>query len=62
MIRLRMEEDDMHIGVDTHKKTHVLGALDARGQVYGTHSMANTPAGWAAALQWARDRGADWFG
>jgi len=53
-----MEEDDMHIGVDTHKKTHVLVALDARGQVYGTHSMANTPAGWAAALQWARDRDA----
>ena len=48
----------MHIGVDTHKKRHVLVALDARGQTCGTQSVANTPAGWAAALQWARERDA----
>ncbi len=48
----------MHIGVDTHKKQHVLVALDARGQTCGTHTAANTPPGWAAALQWARDRDA----
>jgi transposase len=48
----------MHIGVDTHKKRHVLVALDARGQTCGTHSVANTPAGWTAALRWARDRDA----
>ncbi len=48
----------MHIGVDTHKKQHVLVALDARGQICGTHTVANTPAGWAAALHWARDRDA----
>ena len=46
----------MHIGVDTHKKRHVLVALDERGQLRGTHSVANTPAGWAAALRWARER------
>jgi len=45
----------VHIGVDTHKQRHVLVALDARGQACGTHSVANTPSGWAAALQWARD-------
>ena len=49
----------MHIGVDTHKQRHVLVALDARGQTCGTHSVANTPAGWVAALQWARDRDAN---
>jgi transposase len=46
----------VHIGVDTHKKQHVLVALDTRGQPCGTHSVPNTPAGWAAALQWARER------
>jgi transposase len=59
MIRLRTQEGDVHIGVDTHKKRHVLVALDARGQTCGTHTAANTPAGWAAALQWARERDAD---
>lgn len=48
----------MHIGVDTHKQRHVLVALDARGQTCGTYSLASTPSGWAAALQWARDRDA----
>jgi len=58
MIRLRIEEGSMYIGVDTHKKQHVLVALDGRGQACGTHSVANTPSGWAAALQWAHDRDA----
>jgi transposase len=49
----------MHIGVDTHKKQHVLVALDARGHLCGTQHVANTPAGWAAALRWARERDAD---
>jgi transposase len=47
------------IGVDTHKKQHILVALDERGQPCGTHSVANTPAGWTAALQWARERNTD---
>jgi transposase len=51
-----MQEGDVHIGVDTHKKRHVLVALDARGQLCGTQSIANTPVGWAAALHWARER------
>ncbi len=37
----------MYIGVDTHKKTHVLVALDTRGQTCGTQTVANTPADWA---------------
>jgi Transposase and inactivated derivatives len=43
----------VYIGVDTHKKRHVLIALDERGQTCSTQGVANTPAGWAAALQWA---------
>ncbi len=46
----------MYIGVDTHKKRHVLAALDERGQLCGTYSVANTPEGWVAALRWARER------
>ncbi len=45
----------MYIGVDTHKKAHVLVAIDDQGQTDGTHTMANTPSGWAMALRWARD-------
>jgi len=46
----------MDIGVDTHKKTHVLVAVGAQGQTLGTRTVANTPAGWTAALQWAREQ------
>ena len=44
----------MYIGVDTHKQTHVLVAIDADGRTSGSRTVANTPEGWAAALQWAR--------
>ncbi len=44
----------MNIGVDTHKKTHVLVAVGEQGQTLGTRTVANTPEGWATALQWAR--------
>ncbi len=46
----------MDVGVDTHKKTHVLVAVGTPGQTLGTRTVANTPAGWAAALQWAREQ------
>jgi transposase len=59
IVEARRQEGGMHIGVDTHKKRHVLVALDARGQMCGSQSVANTPAGWAAALQWARERAPD---
>ncbi len=44
----------MYIGVDTHKQTHVLVAIDEAGRAGGSRTIANTPEGWAAALQWAR--------
>ncbi len=46
----------MDIGVDTHKRTHVLVAVGEQGQSLGTRTVANTPEGWAAALQWAREQ------
>jgi transposase len=46
----------MYIGVDTHKKTHVLLAIDEEGRTCGSRTLANTPEGWATALQWAREQ------
>ncbi len=46
----------MDIGVETHKQTHVLVAVGAQGQTLGTRTVANSSAGWAAALQWAREQ------
>jgi transposase len=46
----------MYVGVDTHKRTHTLVALDERGQTLGSRTVANTPEGWLAALTWARER------
>ena len=46
----------MQRGVDTHKRTHVLVALDDEGRHLGTRTIPNTPAGWAEALAWARGK------
>jgi len=46
----------MAIGVDTHKRTHVLVALDDEGRQLGTKTVANTPEGWTEALAWARGK------
>ncbi len=35
----------MQLGVDTHKKTHVLVALDDEGRQLGTRATPNTPEG-----------------
>ncbi|MGH2344527.1 MAG: IS110 family transposase [Chloroflexota bacterium] len=44
----------MYLGVDTHKKLHVLFVLDEQGHGHGTRTIANTPAGWLEGLTWAR--------
>ena len=46
----------MEIGVDTHKRSHVLVALDGEGRQLGTRTITNTPEGWAEALAWARGK------
>lgn len=43
----------MYIGIDTHKRQHVLVALDAHGHSLGTRAIANTAEGWAHGLAWA---------
>jgi len=47
----------MYIGVDTHKKEHVLVAIDEQGRRGGTHHSPNTPEGWAQSVAWARAQG-----
>jgi len=44
----------MYVGVDTHKKMHVLVAIAEDGRTQGSRTAANTPEGWSTALQWAR--------
>ena len=44
----------MYIGVDTHKKLHVLVAIDEQGETQGSRKITNTPQGWTAALEWGR--------
>ncbi len=36
----------MQFGVDTHKRTHTLVALDAMGRQRGTRTIPNGPEGW----------------
>jgi transposase len=47
----------MYVGVDTHKKRHVLVGIDDHGQTCGTRSVTNSPDGWGIALRWVRDQG-----
>jgi transposase len=44
----------MYIGVDTHKQTHILVALDEQGRSFAMRAVANTPEGWINGLAWAR--------
>jgi len=41
------------IGVDAHKQVHLAVAISSEGTV-GEHRLPNTPAAWAALLEWAR--------
>jgi transposase len=41
-------------GVDTHRDTHVVAALDENGAELGVESFPTTPAGYRAALRWLR--------
>ncbi len=46
----------MQLGVDTHKRAHVLVVLGEQGWHLGTRTVPNTPEGRATALTWARDQ------
>jgi transposase len=41
------------IGVDAHKRTHTMVAVDAGGRQLGEKTVAATTAGHLAALRWA---------
>ena len=43
------------IGVDAHKRSHTMVAVDAGGRKLGIKTVAATPEGHFAALRWARD-------
>ena len=55
MTDLRMAEPDrlVTIGVDTHLDSHVAAALDERGVLLDTISLATTAAGHQTLLEWA---------
>ena len=44
-------------GVDTHKDTHTVAALDASGRLLGHREFVATPAGYAGLLGWLRGFG-----
>jgi transposase len=44
-------------GVDTHKDTHTVAALDSAGRVLGTEQFTTTRAGFTALLTWLRSFG-----
>jgi transposase len=56
-----MGDSKMYIGVDTHKREHVLVALDAQGRLVATQAIPNTAQGWALGWEWAaRWEGRHW--
>lgn len=44
----------MVIGVDAHKKTHALVAVDGLGRKLGEKTVATTTAAHRASVRWAR--------
>jgi transposase len=48
---------DVTGGVDTHKDTHTVAALDGAGRVLGTQQFAATQSGYEALLKWLRGFG-----
>jgi transposase len=46
----------MYIGIDTHKKTHTLVALDEQGRQSGACTIPNSPEGWVTGWRWAGEQ------
>jgi len=57
MPRIADETRPITAGVDTHADTHVAAAVDQVGRVLGTAQFPADPAGFRAALAWARSHG-----
>jgi transposase len=56
----RMTEEQVTIGVDTHKYFQVAVALSAQGARLGELTVAADPGGYQQLLDWARSLGAPW--
>ncbi|MGK5520836.1 IS110 family transposase [Micromonospora sp. URMC 107] len=46
------EDQDVTVGVDTHKDVHVAAVLDQTGRVLGTRSFPTTMRGYAQLATW----------
>lgn len=49
--------EEVVVGVDTHKDTHVVAVLTAMGGLLATRSFPATAEGYAALLTWVRSFG-----
>jgi transposase len=56
----RMTEEQVTIGVDTHKYFHVAVALSKQGARLGELTVAADPGGYEQLLSWARSQGTPW--
>ena len=50
----RQTREQVTLGVDTHAELHVAAALDERGRLLGTCTIATTAAGFAELVGWYR--------
>ncbi len=57
MREIVLDQDQVIVGVDTHKWEHVAVAVNAIGRRVGEVAVAATPAGHQAMLDWARSVG-----
>ena len=57
MHELVQRPERVTLGVDTHAEVHVAAALDERGRLLGTCTIATTPAGFAELVRWAEQSG-----
>ena len=54
---MALNREDVVVGVDTHKATHVAVAIDGLGGRLGDLTITATPDGYAALVAWARQLG-----
>ena len=56
-MRMRKQADGVIGGVDTHKDSHAVVALDSTGQWLGWAQFPTNPTGYRELLTWLRDHG-----
>ena len=53
----RQTREQVTLGVDTHAEVHVAAALDERGRLLGTCTIATTVTGFAELVRWTTQYG-----